>query len=67
MDIKLPGISGYEATRQIKKENKSLPIVAHTAYALDKDISDAFEAGCNDHIAKPTSKKKFLEKLQKYF
>ena len=62
MDIKMPGISGYEATRQIKKFRPELPIIAQTAYALYGDDKKAEKAGCNDYITKPF-KRKTIEKL----
>jgi len=53
MDIKMPEMDGYEATRQIRKFNNKVPIIAQTAYALSGDRAKAIEAGCNDYIAKP--------------
>ena len=53
MDIKMPEMDGYEATRQIRKFNNKVPIIAQTAYALAGDRAKAIEAGCNDYIAKP--------------
>jgi CheY-like chemotaxis protein len=53
MDIKMPGITGLEATRQIRKFNKTIPIIAQTAYALAGDRELVIEAGCNDYISKP--------------
>jgi signal transduction histidine kinase len=53
MDIKMPKMDGYEATRQIRRFNKDVIIIAQTAYALTGDKETALEAGCNDYIAKP--------------
>ena len=57
MDIQMPGIDGYEATRQIRamknKEIANIPIIAMTANAFDEDKRMAMEAGMNDHVAKP--------------
>jgi len=53
MDIQMPEVDGYEATRQIREFNKEVVIIAQTALASSKDIEDALSAGCNDHIAKP--------------
>lgn len=53
MDIRMPGIDGLEATRQIRKFNKSVPIIAQTAYALEGDRERVLQAGCNEYLAKP--------------
>jgi len=65
MDIKLPTIDGYEATRQIRKFNKDVIIIAQTAYALEGDREKAIAAGCNDYISKPIKKDELLEKISK--
>ena len=67
MDIKMPEMDGYEASRQIRLFNKDLIIVAQTAYALDGDREKAMEAGCNDYISKPILKDQLLEVMSKYF
>ena len=67
MDIKMPDIDGYEATRQIRQFNQQVIIIAQTAYALIGDREKAINAGCNDYIAKPISKDKLMELIQKYF
>ena len=66
MDIKLPMIDGLEATRRIRIFNKTVPIIAQTAYALSVDIQKATEAGCNDYITKPISKAELLNTMAKY-
>ncbi len=53
MDIKMPELDGYEATRQIRMFNTDVIIIAQTAYALMGDREKAIEAGCNEYIAKP--------------
>jgi len=53
MDIKMPGLDGHQAIREIRKFNKMVIIIAQTAYALSGDREKAIEAGCNDYIAKP--------------
>jgi CheY-like chemotaxis protein len=53
MDIKLPLMNGYEATRRIKKTKPDLPIIAQTAYAMNEDREKAIEAGCDGYISKP--------------
>jgi len=53
MDIKMPEMEGYEATRQIREFNKEVIIIAQTAYAMEGDRQKAIEAGCNNYISKP--------------
>ncbi len=67
MDIKLPTIDGYEATRQIRKFNKDVIIIAQTAYALEGDREKAIAAGCNDYISKPIKRMNYWRKLVKYY
>ena len=67
MDIQMPEMDGYEATRQIRKFNKGVVIIAQTAYALIGDREDALAAGCNDYVSKPIRKDKLMEVMQRYF
>ena len=67
MDIRMPDMDGYEATRQIRQFNKDIIIIAQTAYALLGDREKAIEAGCNGYISKPINKNEFLVLLEKYF
>ena len=67
MDIKMPGLDGYEATRQIREFNSGIVIIAQTAFALSGDKEKAFEAGCNDYITKPINKSQLMVVLNKYF
>ena len=66
MDIKMPDLDGYEATKKIREFNTDVIIIAQTAYALEGDREKALEAGCNDYIAKPIPKDKLLEMVWKY-
>lgn len=66
MDIKMPVMGGYEATRKIKALKPELPVVALTAYALPGDREKALEAGCDDYMAKPVSLKEFLRVVNKH-
>lgn len=67
MDIKMPGMDGHEATRQIREFNNKVVIIAQTAYGLAGDYEKAIAAGCNDYIAKPIRKDLLLGLLKKYF
>jgi CheY-like chemotaxis protein len=67
MDIQMPEMSGYEATRQIRQFNTDVIIIALTAFALAGDRENALEAGCNDYIAKPIKKDELMGLIQKYF
>ena len=66
MDIKMPGMSGLEATKKIRGFNTSIPIIAQTAYSLAGDRELALEAGCNDYIPKPINKKDLQTLVRKY-
>jgi CheY-like chemotaxis protein len=67
MDILLPVMNGYEATRQIKTARKDIPVIAQTAYALTEDRSKALAAGCDDFIAKPIGREELLNKIHSFF
>ena len=66
MDIQLPGIDGYEATRQIKATPAlaHIPIIAVTSYALSGDDVKARQAGCDDYVTKPFSPRALLAKIR---
>jgi two-component system, cell cycle response regulator DivK len=68
MDIQLPGIDGYETTRQIKAKAdlQHIPIIAVTSYALSGDDVKAYEAGCNGYVAKPFSPRALLAKIREH-
>ncbi len=63
MDIHMPGISGEEATRQIRKFNQDVPIIALTAISLDDSLDSFFAAGCNDVVTKPFKPEVFYQKI----
>lgn len=67
MDIKMPGIDGYEATRQIRQFNKEVVIIAQTAFGMSGERAIALEAGCNDYISKPIETAILMEIIKKYF
>jgi two-component system cell cycle response regulator DivK len=68
MDIQLPGIDGYEATRRIRAnpETRKIPIIVMTSYALSGDDMKALEAGCDAYVAKPFSPRVILLKIREY-
>ena len=68
MDIQLPVLDGYDATRQIKSrpEQANIPIIAVTSYALSGDELKAQEAGCDEYISKPYSPRVLLEKVRDF-
>ena len=66
MDLKMPVMDGFKTTREIRSFRKDLPVIAITAYAMDDDKKKAREAGCDDYLSKPVSRKDLLEKLKKY-
>jgi PAS domain S-box-containing protein len=65
MDIRMPDMDGYAATREIRKFNKKVIIIAQTAYALEGDREKALGAGCNDYISKPFEPKKLFAVIEK--
>lgn len=67
MDIKMPELNGYEATKQIRQFNKDIIIFAQTAFALPGDREKAIVAGCNDYISKPYSQADLKGLIDKYF
>jgi len=66
MDIKMPIMNGYEATKLIKEFNPTIPIIAQTAYSTSEDKAKAISAGCNDFVSKPIRKKILKEVLYKH-
>ncbi|MDA3824105.1 MAG: response regulator, partial [Bacteroidales bacterium] len=67
MDIKLPVMSGYEATKRIRQFNKEVIIIAQTAFVLPGDKEKAIGAGCNDYISKPIHQSELIDKIAGYF
>lgn len=66
MDIRMPEMDGYEATRQIRKFNKDVIIIAQTAYAFKGENEKAIAAGCNDYISKPIKVNSLKQKINKH-
>ena len=67
MDIRMPEMDGYEATREIRKFNKKVIIIAQTAFGLIGDKERAINAGCDDYISKPIKKNELVALVEKYF
>ena len=67
MDMSLPVIDGWEATRRLKadRETRSIPVVALTAHAMNTDREKALEAGCDAYETKPVELPKLLETMEK--
>ena len=63
MDIKMPDMNGYEATKLIRKKIQDVIIIAQTAYALPADKKKAYEAGCDAHLTKPVDRQLLLRKI----
>ena len=68
MDIQMPVLDGYEATRRIKADPafKDVPIIAVTSYALSGDEAKARAAGCDDFVPKPFSPRQLLAKIREW-
>ena len=66
MDMSLPGIDGWEATRQLKAaaETRAIPVIALTAHAMSGDREKAIAAGCDDFDTKPVDLTRLLEKIE---
>ena len=68
MDIQLPGLDGYEATRRLKADAAltAIPVIAITAYELNEAEDKARAAGCDAYMAKPISPRRLLAKVREY-
>ncbi|WP_159517772.1 PAS domain-containing hybrid sensor histidine kinase/response regulator [Sunxiuqinia indica] len=67
MDIRMPELDGYEATKRIREFNKEVFIMAQTAYAQSEDREKAIEAGCDEYISKPINQTKLVEIISNRF
>ncbi len=66
MDIAMPLMDGYDATRKIRESFKELPIIGLSSHAMTGDREKAISAGCTDYITKPIDEDELAQKLQKY-
>ncbi len=64
MDLKMPNGTGLDATREIRKLNTKLPVIAQTAYAMSGDEEQALAAGCNAYITKPVRRQNLMQLIQ---
>lgn len=67
MDLLMPVMNGYEATRQIKSIRGNIPVIAQTAYSMSEDRKHAIEAGCDEYITKPIDRDELLSKINHFF
>ena len=66
MDIQMPKLNGYDATRRIRKslrDDRAIPIIAFTADAFDDDVKQAILSGMDGHVSKPVSKESLKEAI----
>lgn len=66
MDIQMPKLSGFDATKQIRIQNPSITVIAQTAYAMEGDKERSILAGCNDYITKPIHPDSLLDKMDQF-
>ncbi len=66
MDIRMPKMTGFQATKEIKAFSTNIPVIAQTAYAIIGDEQKILESGCDDYISKPLNPKLFLEKVNRW-
>ncbi len=66
MDMSLPAVDGWEATRRLKADpaTRTIPVIALTAHAMSDDRDKALEAGCDDYDTKPIEMPRLLEKIE---
>lgn len=67
MDIQMPVMNGYEATKKIKHQNATIPIIGQTAFIEQENKSKAMAAGCDDYIVKPIKTRTLLDSIHKQF
>lgn len=66
LDIKMPGINGFNAIKVIRQQNINIPVIAQTAFNQPEDKQRCLDSGCNDYLAKPIDKELLISKISKY-
>ena len=66
MDVKMPLMNGYEATKIIKKYKPEIPIIIQTAYAMQNEKEKGFDAGCDEYLEKPIKQDRLLLTINKF-
>lgn len=66
MDISLPVMDGYEATRLIRSKNQTIPIIGLSAHAMQGDVNKALESGFSDYLTKPINEDLLFQKIRQY-
>lgn len=66
MDLQLPKLSGFDATKQIKQINPDVPVIAQTAFAMKGDRERAMDAGCDDYVTKPLDFDHFMQLINSH-
>jgi CheY-like chemotaxis protein len=67
LDIQLPGLSGLDIVKEMRASGINTPVIAQTAFAMESDEQDAYDAGCDGYIAKPILKESLMQAISNSF
>ena len=67
LDIKMPGINGFNAIKVVRQQNITIPVIAQTAFNQPEDKQRCLDSGCNDYLSKPIDKDLLLNKISRFF